>query len=223
MGSFKISNRESSNYLDGFYFTGEIGTKTIGVQLSDSETNNDLPIWIDFTDQATHGDLTAEVDAFVRNDLIPAGFKAARMENFGRSNEKRIDYTLDAPEQPMKYQYLDVLCAWRANNSLEAVAKFVYDALGVEKYERRESSNRINGCYFKGVTQNAEIKVQYSDEADCEELPYWIHVLDKGEDDERVRDFMHRLAKMALPAGFLLVEVENLGHPLDEKRIAIKF
>ena len=68
----------------------------------------------------------------------------------------------------MKHHYLELLCAWPAGNSLEAVAEFVYKTLGVEKYERRESSNYINGYYFKGALENAKIKVQFSDEADCE-------------------------------------------------------
>lgn len=121
----------------------------------------------------------------------------------------------------MKYQYLDLLCAWPGKNSLEAVAEFVYKTLGVARYQMRESSNYINGYYFKGMLGNTEVAVQFSDEADCEEMPYWISIFDEAETDAHIKSLVDFFSKDVLPMDFRLVYVENMGYVDGEKRIQI--
>lgn len=86
--------RESSNYVDSRYYRGYAYGAELTVSLADEEGNDDLPFWVQIATTSHHAADVLEglVDCLVRERLLPAGFHVARMMNFGRQDEHRIDY-----------------------------------------------------------------------------------------------------------------------------------
>ena len=88
LGAVNPHERVSSNYVEGRYFQGELAGVTIEVSVGDSDYS-DLPIWIVF-----NGNDRAKVEGVVNasaNDLKRARFQLARLDNFGRGDEVRVD------------------------------------------------------------------------------------------------------------------------------------
>jgi hypothetical protein len=91
-GVSSVEERESSNYLGGQYFKGDEGEMTWTVSRSD-EDYPDLPYWISVaTEQTDPDELIAGMNDLIRTKLLPLGFRVARLANFGRKNQERIDY-----------------------------------------------------------------------------------------------------------------------------------
>ena len=85
--------RESSNYVDGHYFRGARDGAEFTVSLSDDEGNEDLPVWVQVAANLDEeGALDDAVSRVIQARLLAAGFRVARMVNFGRRDEQRIDY-----------------------------------------------------------------------------------------------------------------------------------
>lgn len=85
--------KESSNYAGGHYFKGSNELAEFTVSLSDEEGNEDLPFWIQVVaDVSADSTLEDAVSHVVRERLAGAGFRVARMMNFGKRGEQRIDY-----------------------------------------------------------------------------------------------------------------------------------
>ncbi|WP_447728385.1 hypothetical protein [Sphingomonas koreensis] len=87
LGRPDFQERESSNYVEGRYFEVHVGQFTLTVSYGDSD-EMDLPIWLllDGPDE--------RIDAFAMkaaDALSQAGFLVARLENFGRHDEMRVD------------------------------------------------------------------------------------------------------------------------------------
>lgn len=83
--------RESVHYVEDRYYKGALAGVTFKVMLSDDEDHSDLRfcVNIELVDEAVPA---FDVDSFVRTQLIPAGFKVARLVNFGRTDERRLDF-----------------------------------------------------------------------------------------------------------------------------------
>ncbi len=93
IGVTAYEERESSNYVDGRYLKGEIGGLSITVSLSDEADHADLPVWVQLASDAVDREaLDDEVSSIIQTKVLPSGFKCARMLNFGRKDERRIDY-----------------------------------------------------------------------------------------------------------------------------------
>lgn len=89
----KFEERESSNYIDGRYYSGDYDNVRIVVALSDETDHDDLPFWIALSsNQMDEGSLVAFTNNIVEENLLPQGFKVARFASFGRVDEQRIDY-----------------------------------------------------------------------------------------------------------------------------------
>jgi hypothetical protein len=85
--------RESSNYVGGVYFKGSRDGAEYTVSMSDEEGNVDLPVWVQVSaDMEEDGALDNAVGQVVRARLLPEGFRVARMVNFGKRGEQRIDF-----------------------------------------------------------------------------------------------------------------------------------
>lgn len=92
IGAENYEERESSNYIDGRYFKGVTGTTLATVSMAEEMDHSDLPVWVQFTDDALNeASLNEVVISIIQTKLLPSGFKCARMLNFGRGNEQRID------------------------------------------------------------------------------------------------------------------------------------
>ncbi|RKP45888.1 hypothetical protein [Trinickia fusca] len=85
--------RESANYVDGYYLKGSCGGMVFVVALSDEAAHEDLPYWIHISAEVGElGDLEAAVSQLMRDKALPAGFRLAHIANFGKRGEQRIDY-----------------------------------------------------------------------------------------------------------------------------------
>ncbi|BBH33905.1 hypothetical protein [Pseudomonas sp. St290] len=85
--------RESGNYVDGYYFKGSLGNMTFSVAISDEDVHEDLPYWIHISaDLVTPDALDDAVFQLIRDKVLPMGFQLARIVNFGKRGEQRIDY-----------------------------------------------------------------------------------------------------------------------------------
>ena len=85
--------RSSSNYVDERYFVGRTERVEVKVMFTDDSNNLDLPFWVRLSVFDRKAELNeGEIHEFVYVNLIPAGFRVARIENFGQMSEQRIDY-----------------------------------------------------------------------------------------------------------------------------------
>lgn len=88
-----FQERESGNYRDGHYYKGDVGEISFVVAISDEENNQDFDYWIQASSRLFDDEnLNMVIGNAMENILMPFGMKAARMLNFGRMNEVRIDY-----------------------------------------------------------------------------------------------------------------------------------
>jgi len=93
-GITDFQERESSNYPEGHYFVGYHDGAEFTVSLSDESGHEDFSVWVQVTaDVSEDGAAESLLNRNVREKLIVAGFRMARMENFGKRGEQRIDYT----------------------------------------------------------------------------------------------------------------------------------
>lgn len=85
--------RESSSHVEGRYFRAVHGEFSFLVAKSDELDHEDLPYWIQITNGVLEiEDLVCFADQLVRNVMIPAGFRVARVTDLGRRDEQRVDY-----------------------------------------------------------------------------------------------------------------------------------
>lgn len=93
LGVSDFEERESGNYADGRYFRGTNGLIIFTVALSDESSNRDLPYWVHATsNDGVPPSLDDYLDDLVRGNLIAQGFKFAKLIDFGKRTEARIDY-----------------------------------------------------------------------------------------------------------------------------------
>lgn len=89
----QVEERESSNYVDGRYFRGRVGDVSFTVSLTDFAGNEDLPFWVHIKSDIPDLEvLVSMIDEIIRNKTMSAGFRFARMLNFGMRDESRLDY-----------------------------------------------------------------------------------------------------------------------------------
>lgn len=93
IGVSKIEKRESANYIEGCCFKGKCGDVSYTVSISDEWGHEDLPFWIQISEDTSDLEtLVAVINRNIQKKALPAGFNFARMVNFGKKDEKRIDY-----------------------------------------------------------------------------------------------------------------------------------
>jgi hypothetical protein len=80
--------RESSNYIDGYYFKGRQGETVYIVYIDDEFEDTSFVVSIE-----GGNDLEAIVNHSVRSSLIPAGFCFKRILNYGSmADQHLVDY-----------------------------------------------------------------------------------------------------------------------------------
>jgi len=85
--------RESSNYVDGYYFKGSLASMIFSVAGDDEDAHENVQYWIHISaDLDTSETLEDAVSQLIRDKLLPMGFQLTRIANFGKRNEQRIDY-----------------------------------------------------------------------------------------------------------------------------------
>ena len=89
----RFERRESSNYADGTYFRGKFDLGEVTVSLADEEGDEDLLYWVCIELAKDAGALSREIiDELVVDKLLTHGYSVARIEDFGKMNQRRIDY-----------------------------------------------------------------------------------------------------------------------------------
>ncbi|MHA6885639.1 hypothetical protein [Ralstonia pseudosolanacearum] len=84
--------REGANCVGGYYFKGSRNDVRFIVASSDEAAHEDLPYWIQVSaDMEGAGMLDSIVERLVRDEALPAGFLLARIINFGKRNERRVN------------------------------------------------------------------------------------------------------------------------------------
>lgn len=84
--------RSNIHYVGERYFVGRTASVEVKVMLSDDSDNSDLPYWVRLSAIGREELEEAEIVNLVRASFLPAGFRVAKIENFGQSTEVRIDY-----------------------------------------------------------------------------------------------------------------------------------
>jgi hypothetical protein len=85
--------RESSNYIDGYYLKGSLDGLNFTVSLTDDDAHEDLPYWVQVAADMSEPDLLiASVEQIVSQLALLAGFRFARIVNYGKCGEQRVDY-----------------------------------------------------------------------------------------------------------------------------------
>lgn len=87
-----IEERQSSNYVEERYFAGRYEDLKCTIAYADELENLDRPYWIALEGDVRADALISMVNELSLQKLLPAGFKVARMVNFGTFDEQRIDY-----------------------------------------------------------------------------------------------------------------------------------
>jgi hypothetical protein len=116
-------------------------------------------------------------------------------------------------------QYVNLLCAHAEKSGLHEFAEAFFDAAGIVDGQERESSNYVEGHYFRGARDGAEFTVSLSDEEGNEDLPVWVQVAANADTDVALDDALRRvIEERLLTAGFRVARMVNFGSR-DEKRI----
>lgn len=93
IGVKDYDERESGNYVAGYYMKGSLDGITFIIAISDEDAHEDLPYWIHISANLSDSDVLIETVAqLMRSEALPAGFHVAHMVNFGKQGEQRIDY-----------------------------------------------------------------------------------------------------------------------------------
>jgi len=117
-------------------------------------------------------------------------------------------------------QYVDLLSATKGHGCLSSFAEELFSAVNVPVFEERESSNYVDGHYFKGAVGNLSFKVSNSDEAGYDGFPYWIQVAaDVGGTKELAGVVDSIVRQNLLMKGFRMIRVVNLGRN-DEQHVS---
>lgn len=93
LGVDERDERESSNYVDGYYLKGTLGSMSFSVAVSDEDAHENVPYWIHISaDLDTPETLEDAVSQLIRDKVLPVGFQLTRVVNFGKRGEQRINY-----------------------------------------------------------------------------------------------------------------------------------
>lgn len=93
LGVEDYESRESSNYSEGRYCLGRSKAFTLTVAASDEDGYDDLSYWLHVKLDVPDTDgAVGIIDKLMRDKVLPAGFRVARISNFGKRDEQRIDY-----------------------------------------------------------------------------------------------------------------------------------
>lgn len=101
-------------------------------------------------------------------------------------------------------------------DSLEEFARITFSIMGVSSFEERESSNYVDGRYFKGVLPDLLFKIALSDEAGLEDMKFWVSIQDSGRfatESDFCRTMDSLLGVRLIKEGFRVVRVADFGGP----------
>src|SRR5574337_522141 len=105
--------------------------------------------------------------------------------------------------------------------TLDAFARKLFAALGIDRWDARESSHYRGGSYLRADVSGSIYTVAHSDEVDHDDLPFWLNIrtsLDESDRQATLAVIDARLRSVAIPTGMRFARLENFGRR-DELRI----
>jgi hypothetical protein len=116
-------------------------------------------------------------------------------------------------------QYIDLLGALNGENDLEIFARQFLAVVDASQVEERESSNYVDGRYFRGRVGDASFTVSLADFEGNEDLPFWVHIKSDAPDLETLASMIDEIIRnKAMSAGFHFARMLNFGMR-DERRL----
>ncbi len=101
-----------------------------------------------------------------------------------------------------------------SQQSLEEFARRLFSRLGVAHFEERESSNYVEGHYFRSVAVGIEITVAYADEQGLQDYRFWISMQPEpsgNPDGNYLHEHAHTLAQMLSQHGWRCFVPDDFG------------
>lgn len=109
-------------------------------------------------------------------------------------------------------QYMNLLGAWKGSNNLDDFAKEFFAVAGASEVEERESSNYVDGRYYRGKVGDIAFTVSLSDLAGNEDLPIWVQVKCDTTDVEALISAIDEMIRnRAVHVGFHFARMLNYG------------
>ena len=75
---------------------------------------------------------------------------------------------------------------------LRSFSSKVFEILEMADFEERESSNYVDGHYFRHKTNDLEIKITFADDSDLDRYRFWLPI---SSPNETATDMAHTYAK----------------------------
>jgi hypothetical protein len=94
-------------------------------------------------------------------------------------------------------------------------AAVIFPTLELDSVQERESSNYVEGRYFKADLDDVTLKVSWGD-SDHDDLPIWLML--SGPNTEAVEFTAKKAVEMLQPRGFRIARLERPGRK-DEVRV----
>ena len=116
-------------------------------------------------------------------------------------------------------QNIHILSALIEATDLGSFAARFYFLTGVAAYEERESSNYLDGHYFRGSNDDLSFTIGRSDEAGYDAFPYWISIESVSLNSELFAKAVDQVVlESLLPNGFNVIRLVNFGKH-DQERV----
>lgn len=116
-------------------------------------------------------------------------------------------------------QYINLLGALSTENELDAFAKQFLSVIGASQVEERESSNYVDGRYFRGAVGDISFTVSLADDDGNEDLPFRVCIKSDIPDLEALVSMIDEIIRnKAMSAGFHFARMLNFGMR-DERRL----
>lgn len=107
---------------------------------------------------------------------------------------------------------INLLGALNAENDLDVFATQFFAVVDATQIEERESSNYVDGRYFRGRVADVSFKVSWADLAGNEDLPFWIRIESDVPDSAILASMIDELIRSkAMLAGFHFARMLNYG------------
>jgi hypothetical protein len=108
--------------------------------------------------------------------------------------------------------HIDLLGNLNGESRLNFFAMKFFAVIDASQVEERESSNYVDGRYFRGSVGDVIFTVSLADLDGNEDLPFWIHVksgaLDSESLDSMINGIIHN---KVMPGGFHFARMLNFG------------
>lgn len=116
-------------------------------------------------------------------------------------------------------QYLNLLGAFNGENSLDTFARAFFAVISASQIEEHESSNYVDGRYFRGKVDDIVLTVSIADDEGNEDLPFRVHIKTDALELEALVSVIDEIIRnKAMLADFRFARLLNFGMR-DQRRL----